>query len=194
MTAEYVEDVPGSDSLQVIWGSDRLRGWYQTQKFNSTEHINLKDDITYKINIFDFQYRFIIPARVEFCQGINSDGKIEYGIIDYSLAERLLGVFRYPLSKGGFFAAPVRSEKLDKNFLNLSEEELKDLINDKKVVTFEAFRVPFYGFKYPYMTSNDFKEIKILAGDSISNSVRDTYEKTMAQNTAIVKEKNRDKS
>jgi len=189
MSVEYVEDVPGSDHLQDLWGSDRFRGWYQTKTFKRTEHISLeKDDLTYKLNVFNFQYRFIIPARVEFYKGLNSEGKMEYGIIDYTLPERMLGVFRYPLGKDGFFSSPIRSEKLD-NILNLSEDEIKDLIKDRKVLTFEAFRIPYHGFDYFLMTENNFKEIEKLAGDIISNSIRDTYEKTMAKNVSIVKEK-----
>jgi hypothetical protein len=188
-TIEYLEDIAGSDHLKHLWG-DRFRGWYQKTIFNRTELISLGvDDLTYQLKVCTFEFRFIIPPRVEFFKGIGAEGKLEYGIIDYSEPERLLGVFRYPLDEKGFFASPIRDQKIDENILNLSVEDIQNLINKKKVLTFEAFRVPYYGFQYFNIKEKDFNEISIIAGNSVSDSIRGTYEKEMSVRMSTVKEK-----
>jgi len=186
---EYLEDIPGSDHLKLTWG-DRFRGWYQTLVFNRTELISLEvKDLTYQLKVCTYEFRFIMPPRVEFFKGLGEDGKAEYGIIDYTTPERLLGVFRYPMDEKGFFSSPITAEKAKKDFMFLSVEDMQALINKKKVLTFEAFRVPYFGFQYFNIRENDFNEITILAGDSVSNSIRGTYEKEMSTRMAIVKEK-----
>ena len=186
---QYVEDIPGSIHLKDTWG-DRFRGWYQTQLFKRTELISLKPgDLTYQLKVCDFQFRFVMPPRVEFLKGIDAEGKIEYGIIDYSQEQRLLGVFRFPLGEKGFFASPLSTEKIRSDFMFLTAQEMKDLIKNKKVLTFEAFRVPFFGFEYFNMTESDFNEITILAGDTVSDTIRSTYKRDMEERMSIVKEK-----
>ena len=187
--AEYVEDIPGSVHLKDLWG-DRFRGWYQTQVFKRTELISLEvGDLTYQLKVCDFQFRFVMPPRIEFSRGLNQDGKVEYGIIDYSKEQRLLGVFRFPLDEKGFFASPITTEKIRSDFMFLSVQEMKDLIQNKKVLTFEAFRIPFFGFEYFSMKENDFNEMTILAGDGISGTIQSTYEKDLADRMSIVKAK-----
>jgi hypothetical protein len=186
---QYVEDIPGSTHLKDLWG-DRFRGWYQTQIFKRTELISLEvQDLTYQFKVCDFQFRFIIPPRVEFCKGLNSEGKIEYGVIDYSQEHRLLGVFRYPLDEKGFFSSPITVEKINSDILTLSTQDMKDLIKKKKVLTFEAFRTPFFGFEYFNLSQSDLNEITALAGDLVSDTIRGTYEKDLASKMSIVKEK-----
>lgn len=186
---EYVEDIPGSEHLKEQWG-DRFRGWYQTSTFKRTELISLEGtDLTYQLKVCEFQFRFIIPPRIEFFRGLDAGGSPIYGLIDYSIEQRLLGVFRYPLDEKGFFASPLSVEKIRENFMFLSEQEMKDLIGKKKVLTFEAFRTPYFGFEYFFMKENDFNEITILAGDSVSNLIRSSYEKEMSDRMLLVKEK-----
>jgi len=189
METEYLEDIPGADHLKFTLG-DRFRGWYQTIRFDRTELIDLEfKDLTYQFKICTFEFHFVMPPRIEFFKGLDGDGKLQYGIIDYSTPERLLGVFRYPLDEGGFFASPITADKAKKDFMNLSVGEMKELIGKKKVLTFEAFKVPYFGFQYFNIRENDFNEITILAGDSVSNSIRGTYEKEMSSRMATVKEK-----
>jgi hypothetical protein len=189
MAAEYIEDIPGSEHLKNFWG-DRFRGWYQTALFKKTELISLEvQDLTYQLKVCDFQFRFIMLPRIEFFRGLDVDGKAGYGIIDYSQEQRVLGVFRYPLDANGFFSSPLSIEKIRSDFMFLSAKEMEDLIKNKKVLTFEAFRIPFFGFEYFSMKESDFNEITILAGDGVSNSIRSTYEKDMAERLNVVKEK-----
>ncbi len=189
MEVEYLEDIPGSEHLKFAYG-DRFRGWYQTLSFKNTQLVDLEvKDLTYQCKVCTYQFRFIMPPRVEFYKGIGDDGQLQYGIIDYSIAERLLGVFRYPVDEGGFFASPITAEQMKSDFMFLSMEEMQSLINKKKVLTFEAFRVPYFGFDYFSMRENDFNEISILAGDDVSNSIRSVYEKELSDRMTIVKEK-----
>jgi hypothetical protein len=187
--SEYIEDIPGSDHLKDLWG-ERFRGWYQTTLFKKTELISLEvQELTYQIKICEFQFRFIMPPRIEFIRGLNPEGNVEYGVIDYSTEQRLLGVFRFPMDEKGFFTSPLSMERIREKFMILSEQEMKDLINKKKVLTFEAFRVPFFGFEYFLMKENDFNEITILAGDVVSNTIRSSYEKEMTARMQAAKEK-----
>ena len=66
---------------------------------------------------------------------------------------------------------------------------MQKLVSKGKVLTFEAFRTPYFGFQYFNMMENDLNEITILAGDSVSNSIRGTYEKEMADRMSTVKGK-----
>jgi hypothetical protein len=157
--------------------------------FNREEKISLGKDLTYTLKIFDFQYRFIMPPRLEFSKGIDENGKVLYGIISYSEAERLLGVFRFPQESDGFFASPIAFTKIVDDVIQLSPEQLQDLINRKKVLTFEAFRIPFFGFEFFYITESDFEEIKKLAGDDFTKRLRSSYEKEIASRYDDVKNK-----
>ena len=71
----------------------------------------------------------------------------------------------------------------------LTAQEMKDLIQNKKVLTFEAFRIPYFGFEYFSMTESDFNEITILAGDRVSDTIRGTYGKDVSDRMSIVKAK-----
>jgi hypothetical protein len=186
----YVEDISGSDHLKLLWNDNDFRGWYQTILFKRTETISLGiNDLIYQLKVCEFQYRFVMPPRIEFFKGLDADGKVQYGIIDYSTPERLLGVFRYPLGVDGFFSSPILAEKIKDNFMFLSNKDMEDIIKGKKVLTFEAFRIPYFGFEYFNMRENDFNEITILAGNDVSNSIRSTYEKDMYDRVCIVKNK-----
>ena len=79
MATDYLEDIPGSDHLRLTWG-DRFRGWYQTVVFNRTELVDIEvKDLTYQFKVCTYEFRFIIPPRIEFFKGIGSDGAIQYG-------------------------------------------------------------------------------------------------------------------
>lgn len=189
MAAEYLEDIKGSDHLELDWGY-RFRGWYRTQSFKKTESVSLgPNDLTYQFKVCEYQFRFILPSRVEFYKGIGEEGKVEYGIISYGEGERLLGVFRYPLGTDGFFAAPLTTVDIQKQLVDLTPEQVKDLIQKKKVLTFEAFRIPFFGFEYFSLSEFDFSEIKKVAGEDVTSSIRRTYETEVEHKLDTVKEK-----
>jgi hypothetical protein len=171
---EYIGNINSAEHLEPKWG-ERFRSWYVTEVFNRKEKFIGSDDWTYDLNVFDYQYRFIMPSRIEFSKGINEDGKIVYGVINYTESERLLGVFRFPQESGGFFAAPLNITKTIEIVKNFSSDQLKELINKKKVLTFEAFRIPFFGFQFFKIMDSDFEEIEKLRGVNFANYLRDSY-------------------
>jgi hypothetical protein len=178
---ETSSDLHASELMEQTWG-ERFRGWHYLKTFKKHELVTLRQGhkqvhqpITYRFKVCTYMFKFIMPERIEFHKGIASDGKIEYGVIKYTEDERLLGVFRYPLTGTGFFSPPISSD-IRKTLMNLTVEQLQDLTQNKKVLTFEAFRLPFYSFDYFSISEKDFDEIKKLVPEDISNSVRTTYE------------------
>ena len=184
-----LEDIPGSDTLEFEWG-ERFRGWYRTVLFKETKQIPLgSEELTYQFKVAAFQYRFVMPARIEFMKGLNAEGKLEMGVISYSNPERLLGVFRFPKNETGFFQSPLSVKEIYDQVLNLTPEQMKDLIQRKKVLTFEAFRIPFFGYEYYTVTESDFLEIEKIAGKEISSSLRSTYDKQISLLTETIKQR-----
>ena len=182
---EAVEDLQVSESMEHVWG-ERFRGWQRLKTFKKTElvvlqkgHKQVHQPINYQFKICTYVFKFIMPKRLEFHKGVSAEGKIEYGVIQYTDDERLLGVFRFPQTETGFFSPPLPAEEIKKNIINFSGEQLKDLIQKKKVLTFEAFRVPFFSFEYFSISKQDFEEIDKLVPEDISSSVRSTYENTL---------------
>jgi hypothetical protein len=184
---DYIEDITGADHLEPEWG-ERFRSWYVMRIFDRKENITIPGELTYSLNVFNFQYRFIIPAKVEFSKGID-DGKIVYGIISYSEAERLLGIFRFPLESNGFFASPISTVKTAEIIKNFSDEELRELIKSKKVLTFEAFRIPYFGFQFFYITNEEFEAMEKYAGKIFTDSFRSSYDKELSSQVEEVKSK-----
>jgi len=185
---DYLEDITGSDHLEPEWG-ERFRSWYVTKTFERKEKFPLPDDKNVELDIFNFQYRFILPAKIEFSRGLDGDGKIMYGIISYSEAERLLGVFRFPLDDNGFFSTPISANDTANFIKNLSDDELRELINRKKVLTFEAFRIPFFGFQFFNISDSKFKVIEEISGSNFTNSLRRSYDAEMALRVEDIKSK-----
>jgi hypothetical protein len=178
------------ESLGSAWG-ERFRCWHRFQTFSGTEIIQLipeMPDLTYRLNVFDYQFKFILPERVEFLRDIN-DGKVEYCTIKYKEAERLHGVFRYPMNEKGFFMVPLNIDQLNEEIKKLSEKDIEELIRRKKVLTFEAFRIPFSGFKYYLISGSDFEGIGKLAGTDVSSSIRRGYEAELESRISAVKKK-----
>jgi hypothetical protein len=185
---DYLEDITGSDHLEPEWG-ERFRSWYVTKTFERKEKFPLPDNKNAEIDVFNFQYRFIMPAKIEFCRGLDGGGNILHGIISYSEAERLLGVFRFPLDANGFFSTPISANDTADSIKNLSDDELRDLIGKKKVLTFEAFRIPFFGFQFFNIQGSDFEAIQRDFGLIFTNSLRRSYEAEMASRIEDVKSK-----
>ena len=136
---EELKDIKGSEHMEHEWGDERFRGWYLTKAEKSCESQPLGyEDQTYELKVADYNYQFFMPSIIEFTNGI----------ITYSEGERRLGVFRYPKGPDGGYMSPVTSLSQDKidGLLQLPEEELKELLTNSEVLTFEAFRIPQFGF------------------------------------------------
>lgn len=186
---EKLEDITGSDHLEHEWG-ERFRGWYRTMVFDRTQQIELPgDDLTYQFKVSKYQYRFIISPRVEFYKGLGEGGKAEYGIISYSEPERLFGIFRYPMDEQGNFVAPLSMEKIQEQVINLSHDEKLELLKNRKVLTFEAFKIPYFGFEYFTISDGDFEVVEKLAGTDFMSSIRGTYTKELEHRILYIKQR-----
>jgi hypothetical protein len=149
---EYLEDISGADNMEPEWG-ERFRGWYFFKRPLRKETLSF-NGVTYTVNVCDYHYQFIMPSKLEFSGGL----------ISYSEAERQLGVFRFPRGEDGQFSAPVSMKSLVKDVMNLTSEEIKSLLSNRQVLTFEAFRVPQYGFEFFCVADRDFEDLASVAG------------------------------
>lgn len=172
---DYIENIKGSDSLELNWGKE-FRGWEFAKIFNRTEMISLGDNLNTQVKVCDYQYRFILPEKIEFFKGIGEEGKVEFGVITYTEPERLLGVFRYPQNQDGFFKHPIAAEKTVEDIINMDTDQLKNLIDQKKVLTFEAFRIPYFGFQYFSITDEEFDN---MGKNDVITSIQSTYVKEL---------------
>jgi len=192
---ETEKDLLTSEPVDKLWNNDRFRGWRYIRKFVRSEVVRLKKGFRhirpatdFHIQVCNHIFRFIMPERIEFYKDISASGKVEYGVIQYTEAERITGLFRFP-KNGEYFARPSSPEDYKKNIINLSEDQLKTIINNKKVLTFEAFKIPFFSFEYFYLSKNDLKEIEKIVDEEISTSVRSSYETKLNFYMREVKEK-----
>jgi hypothetical protein len=178
-----------SEIEKITLGEERFKDWYLTKTFLRTENISLGNDITYSLKVCDHKYKFIIPPKVEFLRGFGDEGKVEFGVISYSEVERSFGVFRYPVDEKGFFMAPISFEKTLEEVKIFSEKELESLIKDRKVLTFEAFRINNFGFQFFSISDYDFEEIEKLIGKDATLELQSSYKNELKSREDEVKEK-----
>jgi hypothetical protein len=174
MAREELKDVEGSN-LEHIYG-ERYRGWYVTKKFVETQNLPLNYktfDLHYRFNIFDTLYRFIMPSKIEF----------EQGLISYSMGDRKLGVFRFPRDKDGRFLNPLNLNQAPLNLMGLSKTETSDMLQRKSPLVFEAFKIPQYGFKFLDMSSSDVQNIAKLTDTDFANEVKAEYDRLFTEKT-----------
>jgi hypothetical protein len=140
MAMEELIDVEGGTHLEIEHG-ERFLGWYSFKTPIRKEEIPLnykKTALKYEFTICDYNFRFVMPPKIEFVDGF----------ITYSDGERELGIFRFPRDQDGKFCAPISldQKKLDE-MVNSPKEELDKLLLMKPPLVFEAFRIPQYGFE-----------------------------------------------
>jgi len=177
---EEIKDVEGSN-LEHIYG-ERFRGWYVTKKFLRAESLplNYKDfNLSYRFNIFDNRYRFVMPAKLEF------DGKL----ITYSVGDRNLGMFRFPRDAQGNFSAPISLSHKSLNVVDMSPEEVVKVLAKKPPLVFEAFKVPQYGFELIDVLEKDAQELATITDNSFAEMVKKEYDKFFSERTNEVLEK-----
>lgn len=180
---ETLVDLKGHEPLMYDHG-DRFRGWYKSLEVLRTEShpLNYEDkDLTYTFRVCDYNYKFVMPMKLEFSEGM----------IAYSDAERLLGVFRFPQKDDGRFSAPValNKEDLEADMNNLTEEQLQDLLRNRKVLTFEAFRIPQFGFEYVDINADDLEAIAKITDRGFARTIREAFEQEVRTKEEEVKEK-----
>jgi len=182
--AEDLIDIEGADSLQNYYGA-RFNGWYLFKIYLNKQSypLNYKDtDVSYDFDIFDYNIRFIMPPFIEFSKGS----------IPYSDDERRLGVFRFPKDTDGKYKAGVPKNDVKKQlekFKNLSEKELRKMLENSKVLTFEAFRIPQHGFEYISLSDKDVEAISKLTDPGFAKQLKSEYDNYKKQKMTEVKER-----
>jgi hypothetical protein len=177
--AEYLVDIEGSDSISFDYGF-RYRGWYVTKTPLRTEILPLGyNDLTYSFPVYNYRYQFIMPAKLDFLDGM----------ISYSTAERKLGVFRFPADEKGHYCTPLSAKEIEDLYKNLTEEDLIGLLKTKSVLTFEAFRIPIYNFEYFYLSDHNSNEIAEIANLDFSKKIMESFRTSIESRVSEVLEK-----
>lgn len=179
--AETLVDLEGFDALVKTCG-ERFMGWYRSKNRVRMEEHPLsyeEKNLTYNFKVCDYNYKFIMPMKIEFSEGM----------IAYSDAERHLGVFRFPQKEDGRFSAPVPLNKMVEDVENMTEEEVQELLKNKKVLTFEAFRIPQFGYEYVDIEASDLEDIARLTDRPFARAIREQFEWEVNRREEEVKEK-----
>jgi len=175
---EEVKDIEGSENMEPEWG-ERFRGWYltKTEKSCDLQSVGFQD-YQYPLRICDYNYRFIMPSKLDF----------EDGLITYTAGERLLGVFRFPRDADGKYSSPISwNRKQVEGLLSMSEEQLKELLQKSEVLTFEAFRTSQFGFEFLDLSPVDFAKISMVTGSAFLSEFRQRYETELNRRIEEVK-------
>lgn len=178
--AEELKDVKGAVHMVHEHG-ERFCGWYFSKVPLRKENIplNYKDtDLEYLFTICDHNFRFVMPSKIEFIEGL----------ITYSKGERDLGVFRFPRNEKGNFIAPLSLDRAD-DFINLSKEELDEILSSKGPLVFEAFKIPQYGFEIFDLSEFNIKEISELTDADFIVSIKQEHDRIITEKTEDVKSK-----
>ena len=183
MSVEELKDIEGAVHLALQYG-ERFEGWYCFKTLLRSESLSLgysETDLSYRFTICDFNYRFIMPAQIEFM-----DGRISY-----SDAERELGVFRFPRDEQGVFTSPMSLQKVKtpQDLAQMTEEDIKQLMERPGPLVFEAFRIPQFGYEYFDLTSRDLKEIEGLTSSVFVNGLKVKYEAVIEEKMKEIREK-----
>jgi len=167
------------DGIPLVhdWG-DRFQGWYLFKKRIRREPISLEHEVTYPINISDYRYQFIMPAVLKFSNGL----------ITYTDADRRFGVFRFPRERDGKFNVPIALSDV-KNYMTLTEEQLKALVKNREVLTFKAFSIPQYGFEFFDIETEEFHSMEQICNTLSIAEFQLHYLKELESRTEQVKTK-----
>ena len=182
MAIEELKDVEGGTHLEIEHG-ERFRGWYSFKTPVREEVIPLNyydKGLKYNFSICDYNFRFVMPSKIEFADGL----------ITYSDGERKLGVFRYPRDGTGKFCAPLclGQKELDE-MIESSEEELKRLLSMKAPLTFDAFKIPQYGFELFDLNLQASERISKLTDIDFAEMVKRKHEGLIVEKTEEIKGK-----
>ena len=171
---DTISDIKGFDNIEHEFG-ERFRGWYVEKVPLRKEAAPLYEDLTYQLTVCNYHYQFIIPSKIEFYNGIYT----------YTESQRRLGVFRFPKDSKGEFCTPTTINKEIKDF---SEDELKELLRGT-VLTFEAFRIPHFGFEYFLITDHNYHEIEKITSREYVEELRSKYDHILGDKISEVKDK-----
>lgn len=179
--AEEIKDIEGARHVEHDYGK-RFRGWYFTKGFveKKTIPLSYKDtDLSYRFNIYDFKYHFIIPSKIEFSNGM----------IALTADERKLGIFRFPRDECGNFVAPYPVDKLESEIKAMTEEEVKAFLKKEKPLIFKAFKIPMFGFKLFDLSDADVEEISGITDRDFTTAIKLEHNKSIEDRTKEIKNK-----
>lgn len=177
---EYLEDIPGSEHIAIQHG-ERFNGWYLTKKVLRKQLFSLNysgGTTSYTFTVCDYHFKFIMPPKVEFKEGL----------ITYSVDERTFGVFRFPRDERGNFCSPIKLD-IESNYLELSDDKIKELMKRQNPLTFKAYKIPNFGFEYLVITEKDIEAIRLQADEELSLSIQTIYENELRDKVDEVKNK-----
>jgi hypothetical protein len=160
---EEIKDIEGAEHLFHAHG-DRFLGWYSSKVFKKKETLPLNysdKNLNYDFSISTYNYRFIMPPVIKFIGGL----------ITYSLGERELGVFRFPIDEKGDFLSPIHLELKDLN-KELSKEEFSRILSMKSPVVFNAFKIPQYEFVFIDISDEDFQAVANITDRPFSEQLK----------------------
>jgi len=173
---EILEDIKGSEHIAHEYG-DRFRGWYLTKTISGKELMPLGyKDMSFEFTMCDYNYKFIMPGSLKFNDGI----------ISYDESQRLFGVFRFPVGDDGRYCAPLGKQK---NTMELTKEDIKKLMNKKGVLTFDAYKIPQFGFKFLSISDFNINEIEKITSKDFCKSFSYRYKSELLRRKEEIKDK-----
>lgn len=182
MPTEELFDIKEATHLGIDHG-ERFIGWYLFKKFLKEIELPLNypsdPEKKYSFKIYDYNFRFIMPPSLEYSRGI----------ITYTEGERRFGVFRFPQKSDGTFSNPIIFDKKKNPLKTLTKDQMKDLLGKRKVLTFEAFRIPQFGFEQFFLDDKELDRIADITDRGFARDLRKEYESTINRKTSEVKVK-----
>lgn len=185
---EELFDIKEAEHLLHSHG-ERFKGWYLFKSFLKKQKLPLNypgSDKSFDFRVFDYSVRFIMPPSLEFKEGV----------IPYSDAERRFGIFRFPRGSDGRYKVPVPSDKVKKTIKDQMEElkkmdsaQVQDMLRGRKVLTFEAFRIPQHGFEHIYLDAGEIEQIAKETDRVFARQIREEYDAVISQRISEVKKR-----
>ena len=178
-----VKDIEGGTRLSDTWG-ERFEGWYSFRNVIKAESypLNYKEtDLTYRFNVCKYCYKFIMPPKIEFVDGL----------ITYTNGERELGIFRFPRDEQGNFTAPLKPAKIQEatQAMTFSKEEVEKLLARKNPLVFYAYKIPQYLFDYIYLTELNVQELGNITDKKFASEIKAEYDRYMTEKIEEIKTK-----
>jgi hypothetical protein len=183
-----VKDIEGGTRLSDTWG-ERFEGWYSFRNVIKAESYPLyyKDkqfrhlDLTYRFNICKYCYKFIMPPKIEFVDGL----------ITYTNGERELGIFRFPRDEHGNFTAPLKPSKLQEatQAMTFTPEEIEKLLARKNPLVFNAYKIPQFLFDYIDLTELNVQELENITDREFASEIKLEFDRQMTDKNEEIKKK-----
>lgn len=175
------KEICGATPLNLKYG-ERFEGWYLSKTLLRRQGLplNYKDfGLSYSFAVCDYNYKFILPAKIEFYKGV----------ITYTDADRLLGVFRFPRNKEGDFFTPLFAKEIQEKIQGGIDNITREMLELKPPVVFNAFKIPQYGFQYIDISEFNFNEVLNLTDSDFVKQFRSEYESYVEDKTQEIRAK-----